>query len=259
MANFEDLIKRGLGAFPGLKKIEELKKVLVVQPHADDADVGIGGTIAKLVDNGCEVTYLTLTDDRCGTSDPSMLPETLVKIRMQEQEEAAKVLGVKEVIWLGYYDSELYPSLELREKIIRVIREKKPEAIFTVDPWLMYEAHPDHRTTGIMAAEAFMFSGLPNVNRKHLEEGLEPHAAEYIAFFVTSKPNTYVDITNYLDKKLEAVKKHKSQFGHAWSFFESYIRYQGRRYGKQINVQYAEAFKVMPGIFLHYNVDASEL
>jgi LmbE family N-acetylglucosaminyl deacetylase len=259
MMSFENIIKEGLKAFPSLKKIEELKKVLVIQPHADDADVGIGGTIAKLIDNGCEVIYLTLTDDRCGTSDPSVLPEKLVKIRMQEEEEAARILGVKELIWLGYYDSELYPSLELREKIIRVIRERRPEAIFTVDPWLLYEAHPDHRATGIMATEAFMFSGLPNVNRKHLDEGLEPYAAESIAFFVTPRPNTYVDITNYLDKKLEAVRKHKSQFEHAWSFFESYIKYQGRRYGKQINVQYAEAFKVMPGIFLHYNVDASEL
>jgi len=243
----------------GLPKIEELKKVIVFQPHCDDADIGIGGTIAKLSSLGCEVTYVTLTDSSKGTSDPSITSKELAEIRKKEQEEAAKVLGVKELIWLNYPDTELYPSLDLRKKIIEIIRKKKPEAIFTLDPWICYEAHPDHRTTGIVVAEAFMFSGLPNVNREQIEEGLQPHNANYIGFFITSKPNTFVDITDYIDKKLEAVSKHKSQVEKDWKIFELYIRAQGERYGKQINVKYAEAFKIMPSLLLHYNVDASEL
>ena len=254
----EKILTGGIKAL-GLKRLEDLRRVICVQPHPDDADVGIGGTIAKLSRLGCEIIYVTMTDDRVSISDPSLTTDRIVKIRRKEQEEAADVLGVKELIWLGYPDSELYPSLEARSKLIELIRKKKPEAVFTVDPWLAYEAHPDHISTGTMASEASMFSGLYNANPEQLRGGLQPHEPEYVAFFVTPRPNTYFDITDTFQTKLEVVRKHRTQFEARWDFYESYLKYQARRYGEQIGVEYAEAFKVVPPILLHYNVDAERL
>ncbi|MBO3803831.1 MAG: PIG-L family deacetylase [Candidatus Brockarchaeota archaeon] len=254
----EALLKGGVKAL-GLRRPEDLRRVVCVQPHPDDADVGIGGTVAKLSKLGCEVTYVTMTDDRASISDPSLTTDRIVEIRRKEQEEAASVLGVKELVWLGYPDSELFPSLEARGRLIEIIRRKKPDAVFTVDPWLAYEAHPDHRSTGMVASEASMFSGLYNVNPEQLAGGLRPHQPEYVAYFVTPRPNAYVDVTDTFQAKLEAVRKHGTQFLEKWDFYESYIRYQGKRYGGEIGVEYAEAFKIMPPFLLHYNVDAERM
>jgi LmbE family N-acetylglucosaminyl deacetylase len=253
-----EILTSGIAAL-GLKRPEDLKRVMCIQPHPDDTDIGIGGTIAKLAKFGCKVIYVTMTDDRASISDPSMSTEEIVRVRRKEQEEAAKVLGVGELIWLDYVDSELYPNLEARRKLIELIRRERPEAIFTVDPWITYEAHPDHRSTGIIASEAMIFSGLYNVNPEQLRGSLLPHQPGYMAYYVTPRPNTYVDISDSLEVKLEAVRKHRTQFEEKWDFYESFVRFQAERYGREMGKKYAEAFKIMPPALLHYNVDAERL
>jgi len=254
----EEIYSRGIKAL-GLKGIDGLKSAMCIQPHPDDADVGIGGTVAKLAKRGSEVTYVTMTDDRASISDPSLTTEAIVKVRRGEQEAAAEVLGVRELVWLDYPDSGLSPNLEARGRLVELIRRKRPEAIFTVDPWLTYEAHPDHRNAGLLASEALMFSGLYNVNPEQLHGGLRPHQPEYVAYFVTQRPNTYVDISETFRDKLEAIGRHRTQFEGKWAFFESYVRHQAERYGKEIGTRYAEAFKVMTPLLLHYNVDAERM
>lgn len=236
---------------PGYDRIfKEAKRVLCVQAHPDDMDCLAGGTIAKMTREGKEVIYVTVTDGRVGTSDPNLWPEKLAIIRRREQEEAARILGVGKILWLGYRDSELQPSLELRNKLIRIIREIKPDLIITIDPWLPYEAHPDHRYTGLMVAEAFLFSGLPHVNPKDLRDGLTPHTARYIAFCFTHRPNVYIDISDTLDIKLKAVCAHKSQFGDG-NEISTILRWFAEIVGKTAGVRYAEAFKVMNGRSIH--------
>jgi LmbE family N-acetylglucosaminyl deacetylase len=168
-------------------------------------------------------------------------------------------LGVRELVWLDYPDSELGLNLEARGKLVELIRRRGPEVIFTVDPWLTYESHPDHRNTGLLASEALLFSGLYNVNPEQLRGSLRPHQPEYVAYYVTQRPNTYVDISRSLGNKLEAMRKHRTQFEGAWDFFESYVRFQAERYGKEMGTRYAEAFKVMTPSLLHYNVDAERM
>lgn len=254
----EEIYARGIKAL-GLKGVEGLKSAMCIQPHPDDADVGIGGTVAKLSKLGSEVTYVTMTDDRASISDPSLTTEEIAKIRREEQEAAAKVLGVRGLVWLDYPDSGLSMNLEARGKLVELIRRKRPEAIFTVDPWLTYEAHPDHRNTGLLVSEALMFSGLYNVNPEQLQGGLGPYQSDYVAYFVTQRPNTYIDISESLGDKLEAIRKHRTQFEEKWAFFESYVRFQAERYGKEIGTRYAEALKLMTPLLLHYNVDAERM
>ena len=81
--------------------LESCKRILCIQPHPDDNEIGAGGTIAKLADKGCEIFYLTATDGRLGTSDPSISPLDLIKTRDAELKAAAGVLGAQKVYIVG--------------------------------------------------------------------------------------------------------------------------------------------------------------
>ena len=239
--------------------LERAKNVLCIQPHPDDADFGAGGTIAKLTKHGCEVTYVSVMDDRVGTFKPDLWPEKLAVLRVREQEKAADILGVKKLIWLGYRDSELYPSLELRGKLIKIIREARPDVVMTNDPWLPYETHPDHRYAGLMAAEAVTFSPFPHVNPEQIREGLKPYSVPYICFFVTHRPNTYIDISHTIETKIKAILAHKTQVGEDPKKLEKLMRAYGSEMGKKMNVDYAEAFKILKPRHLHANPFAENL
>ncbi len=245
----------------GLNEVfKTVRRILCIQPHPDDTDLAAGGLIAKLAERGCEVTYVTMTDGRIGTLDPKISSEKLAAIRMVEQKEAAKILGVKNLIWLNYKDSELKPTIEARNKLISVIRKFKPDIILTVDPWLTYEAHPDHIATGMLAAEASFFAMLPHANSSDMKNGLKPHTVEFIAFYWTRKPNVYVDITDHMEIKLKAVASHKSQFpSETFKEIEHRLRIYSRLMGKKIGVKYAEAFKVLSLRHLHCCIYAEDL
>ncbi|MEM2027397.1 MAG: PIG-L family deacetylase [Candidatus Bathyarchaeia archaeon] len=100
-----------------------VQKMMCIQPHPDDTDVAAGGLVAKLAERGCEITYVTMTDGCMGTLDQKIYPEMLASIRVSEEEESAKILGVKKLIWLNCKDSELRPTIETRSRLITLIRE----------------------------------------------------------------------------------------------------------------------------------------
>lgn len=225
--------------------------MLSIQPHPDDTEIAAGGTVAMLSSRGCRVIYVTVTDGGAGTQDPSISWEELVRIRKREQEEAAKILGVSELVWLNFRDSELRPTLELRNRLITLIRRYRPDVVLTIDPWLPYEIHPDHTATGIAASEAFFFSNLANVNRPDLEMGLEPYTPRYIAYYWSRNPNLYIDITDLIEVKRRAMAAHRSQFGE--ETINLLIKYS-ELLGRKAGYRYAEAFKVLNHSALHVNV-----
>ena len=114
--------------------MEEQKPVLVVTPHPDDAEGGAGGTIARWVAEGRKVVLVLCTNGDKGTSDRNVSPESLVKTREEEQRQAASVLGISEVVFLGFPDQSLEDCSEFREKIVRQIRIHRPHTVITVDP-----------------------------------------------------------------------------------------------------------------------------
>ncbi len=238
--------------------LNSAKSALVVQAHPDDAEIGAGGTIAKLAARGVEINYLTVTDGRAGTHTRTVYPEQLVPIRRAEEQAAMKVLGAKNAYWLDVRDGELEPSISVRGGIMRVIRTLKPEVVITLDPWLPYEAHPDHRHAGMMASEAALLSQWPYVHSEHYSEGLQSTKVQAIAFMITSKPNTFIDVTDTFDKKLSAVKCHWSQFGDSWSNFSQLLRVQAERDAKRAGMSggLAEALKVLSTAQLHVNQNA---
>jgi LmbE family N-acetylglucosaminyl deacetylase len=226
------------------------KKVLVVGAHPDDNDFGAGATVAKAAGQGAEVIYLIATTGQRGSSDENMTPERLSEIRRKEQEEAAKVLGVREVRFLDYVDGELIPDIRLKERIVKSIRRYKPDIVFTMDPSFFYYKsygmvnHSDHRAIG----EATLDACYPLARDlmsfpEHGKEGLNPHKVKELLLhsFVPENANFYVDVTNTFDTKIKALSLHKSQVGNMQGV-EKRMRDRAEVAGRLARCRYAEAF-----------------
>src|SRR5271157_5342391 len=131
---------------------EELQRVLVVVAHPDDPEFFCGATLAKWAREGKEIRYLLLTCGDKGSDSPDVTPEMLCADRQEEQNNAARVIGAKGVVFLSYHDGELFNTLDVRRAIVREIRTFKPHVIVTNDPLTYIRDnginHADHRTAG---------------------------------------------------------------------------------------------------------------
>jgi LmbE family N-acetylglucosaminyl deacetylase len=190
--------------------------VLVVMAHPDDAEFSAGGTLGRWTDAGARVTYCVCTDGDKGTSDPSRDPREVAELRIAEQRAAARVLGVEDVVFLGHPDGVLQPTLELRRDVVRVIRTVRPEAVLCPDPTRRfgpaYINHPDHRAIGEVALDAVYPSARdPLVFPELVVEGLEPHKVSQVFLSNPSEPTCLVDISTTLERKIEALRQHRSQ------------------------------------------------
>ena len=226
-------------------------RVLAVFAHPDDPEFGAGGSMAKLVQDGAEVTYVIVTDGRQGGEDPKQKDSELVAIRQREQRAAAKVLGIKRIEFLGYKDGHVSPNLKLRRDIVRMIRKYKPELVITHVPGRVLDApmggsHPDHLAVGeATMAAVYPDSRNPRAFRGLLKQGYAPHIVNevWIPYWILG--DHFVDISKTLDLKLEALKKHKSQVskpGMEWDV-DKWIRKRHRDIGKKGGYRYAESFK----------------
>jgi LmbE family N-acetylglucosaminyl deacetylase len=223
-------------------------RVLVVMAHPDDAEFGVGGTVARWAKEGRHVTYVILTDGNRGSSDPAMTAERLAQIRHAEQRAAALKLGVKDVFFLGYDDGSLQATMDLRRQITRWIRRVKPDVVVAPDPtrrWTgqRYINHPDHRAAGEATLDAIIpGSDTRLVFPELLEEGLEPHQVKEIYLSGSNEADVFVDITDSMDTKVAALREHKSQIGD-WEELDKTIRERAAEMGKSQQLQFAEGFK----------------
>jgi len=190
------------------------KRVVVFEAHGDDMEFTCGGTIAKFANGGHEITLVVATDNDKGSFELSV--DELRAARDKEVQGGATVLGVGRVVCLGYSDGELLeqaPLHVLRGRFMRIIREVKADIVFTWDPFTPYEGHPDHRAVAMAASEAASFAHLPLYYPDHMEEGLAPHYVGEQWFFAKAPrdQNKFVDITDTIDRKIEALYQHESQ------------------------------------------------
>ena len=217
--------------------------LMVISPHPDDCEFGVAGTVAKLTGEGKNVVYVICTNGDKGTSDRTLTPEKLAKIREKEQLAAAKVLGVKETVFLKYPDQEIEDCHDFRRNLVRVIRKYKPFAVATSDPYRKYMWHRDHRITGIVAADAvFPYSRDHLAYPELLEQGLEPHKVSEMWFWGSDEPNYKQDITGTFDIKLKALRCHKSQVGGVPPEMQDRMKEFARINAKGENFELAEAF-----------------
>jgi LmbE family N-acetylglucosaminyl deacetylase len=198
----------------------QVERILVVTAHPDDIDFGAAGTIANWTDAGIEVTYCLVTDGDAGGFDRSVPRAEMPILRREEQRNAAKVVGVEDVRFLGYPDGRLELTLDLRRAISRVIRQVRPQRMLTQSPERYWErihaSHPDHLTAGEATLRAvypdarnpFAFPELLN------DEGLEPWEVAEVWIMSHPAPNHYVDVTDTFDRKIAALRAHLSQTAH---------------------------------------------
>jgi LmbE family N-acetylglucosaminyl deacetylase len=221
------------------------ESAMVIVAHPDDAEFTMAGTIAAWTGAGCRVTYVVCTDGNAGTHEPGMTRERLAEIRRTEQRAACATLGVGDVVFLGYDDGQLQPTLEVRRHLVRAIRHYKPEVVLTADPTRLFSGdryinHPDHRAAGQAALDAVApASEMPLL----WPEMGEPHKVHRVYVYGNSEPNEWVDISETIGTKIEALKKHASQLGD-WDPTERIMEWSAET-GKDKGMAHAEAFRVI--------------
>ncbi|MDR9459593.1 MAG: PIG-L deacetylase family protein [Dehalococcoidia bacterium] len=223
---------------------DSIETVMVVSPHPDDAEIGAGGTIALWRRQGREVMYVICTTGDKGSSDPNMTSETLAQMRRQEQMEAAKLLGVSTVIFLGYPDGGLEDTPAFRGELVRLIRKHRPEIVLTTDPYRKYLWHRDHRITGIVTMDAIFPYARDHLSYpEQIGEGLKPHKVKEIYFWGAEDSDTFIDVEETFSLKLSALSCHVSQVGQYGDILKQHVEERASKAGKSQGVALAEAFR----------------
>jgi LmbE family N-acetylglucosaminyl deacetylase len=221
------------------------RSAMVIVAHPDDAEFTMAGTVATWTGAGCRVTYVVCTDGNAGSHEPGMTREKLAEIRRTEQRAACARLEVSEVVFLGYDDGLLQPTLDLRRDLVRAIRRYKPEVVLTADPTRFlsgdrYINHPDHRAAGQAALDAVA----PAAQMPLLwPETGDPHKVHRVYVYGNNEPNEWVDISATIDQKIAALKEHASQMGD-WDPTER-IKGWASHVGEEKGLAFAEAFRVI--------------
>jgi LmbE family N-acetylglucosaminyl deacetylase len=217
--------------------------------HPDDPEFSMGGSAAVWSDAGADIVYVIITDGSAGSNEPGADLAALVKLREEEQRGAAAATGVREVLFLGYKDGTLEPTIALRRELTRLIRQYRPDRVVTGDPTAFffgegYINHADHRA----AAEAAVTAVFPSAVTRPifpdlLAEGLEPHQVkELYITFSEGQQVTHVDISAGIERKIEALRCHKSQVEVGDG---KWLRDWAAETGKAAGIAFAESFRVM--------------
>lgn len=241
------------------------KRILAIQAHYDDIDIAVGGLVAKLVNSGAEVLYVTVTDDLAGVIDLTLSKEVAAARLASEAEKAAQILGVLGIYYLNYPDAGDWTVYQARRDLITVVRQFQPDGIISLDPWLNNEAHADHYKSGFAAVEAAILADVLGVEGTDLKipaefVSSEKREIEAVALFNSNQANTFVDIDQVLDTKLAAVSQYVSQFTdesmagmlEALPMRSKYFAGLGHAANKLSNdVKYCEPIKVLSTGTLH--------
>lgn len=194
----------------------QVERVAAFGAHPDDCEFSAGGTLARFVDLGVEVTIVVCSD---GSRGGRGLDDTAL-VRSGEQERSAEELGIKRLQSLDRRDGDVVCDEALRADVVRAIRELRPDLVLTHDPTTLWRrfgsrtflGHTDHRATGQAVLDAiYPRSGSPNFFPEQLVRGVEPWEPGLLWLFDTAAPDARVDIGATLDRKLAALACHESQ------------------------------------------------
>jgi LmbE family N-acetylglucosaminyl deacetylase len=231
-----------------VKQPAPIQRVLVITAHPDDSGFGAGGTVARLVQEGKQVSYCIVTNGNKGSGDRRMTPERLAGIRAEEQRNAARVLGVETVDFLGFPDCEVEDTRETRMAVTAAIRRHRPDRLIIQNPHRtrnLGASHRDHRTVAGIALDCVY-----PLARDHmafpelLAQGLEPHKVREVYMMWWDNPETVIDISDTIDLKIKALACHASQFKD-FAAVESRVRERAAFFGKPRGYAYAETFDVI--------------
>lgn len=234
---------------------EQSGVAMVIVAHPDDGEFGCAGTVAAWAREGWEIYYVICTDASAGGPDDVTVvgPEERKQVsetRKAEQRAAARILGVKDVIFLAYPDGLLEPSISLRRDLVRCIRRYRPGRVICQSPERVWTPayrvpvyHPDH----LAAGQAAMVAIYPAAQNpwdfpELLSEGLPPSKVSEIYVMSAPGPNFAVDISATLHLKLAALKAHTSQLAESFPMVEELMRSLAAAVGEHHGFSFAEAF-----------------
>jgi LmbE family N-acetylglucosaminyl deacetylase len=220
-------------------------RVLAVYAHPDDPEVSCGGALARWARAGSEVHVVVCTKGDKGSSDPDVDPEELAERRAQEMGAAAEVLGLAGHHRLGHADGEIENTTELRRQLVALIRDTRPEFVVCPDPTAVffgpsYFNHHDHRVVGWAALDAVS----PAAAQPHyFPETGAPHGVGAVFLSGTLEPDAWVDISDTVDVKAQALLCHQSQIGETAEWLRTVVRERAEDAGRQAGVTFAEGFR----------------
>lgn len=224
------------------------QRALFIYAHADDIEFGVAGTAAVWARHGCQVRYILLTDSSIGSHDLTMTREKLAAIREAEQQASAEIAGAVDCIFLGQPDGQLEATMALRQELVRLIRQYRPNAVVCGDPTQFFPNdnrinHPDHRAAAQVALDAvFPSADSPLLFPELLTAGYAPHKVNYVYISSPSgEPNYYVDISETLPIKIEALRQHRSQLND-WDPAPR-LQEWSANVGRKVGFAHAEAFR----------------
>ena len=205
---------------------------LAICPHADDAAAFFGGTLTKFADEGWRTILVRVTDD--AKDSVGLTIEETTRLNTEQLNEAARIMGVSEVVELGYATDCMGDVSEpaLRERFVYLFRKYRPFAVFTFDPFGLYENNMDHIVTAHAVDEAFWVSCFDLHYPDHLAEGLEPFSVCERWYYGRDLPgaNYAVDISGTIERKIDALAAHDLMMRH----FLHQLRLQARTWGRTI-------------------------
>jgi LmbE family N-acetylglucosaminyl deacetylase len=247
-----------------LPKFEKCESFAFIGPHPDDIEVACGPTIDKLVKMGKRVCFIVCTNGQYGSNDPAMTKENMVKIREKEAIAAAKVLGVTDVRFMGFPDGGEYDLKKMKDKIAVELVKFKPDIVFTADPHLRSEIHPDHLQAGRAGELAFFYSQFSLMMR---DLGIEDRAyPKAIAYYYTDRPNYFFKIKKEnMEARIKALETHESQFiaddemKKNFNYLKLYFKITAFKHGsKRLHLK-ADGYRVMLPLHTHCAPEASDM
>lgn len=225
------------------------KRAMWIVAHPDDIEFGSVGTAARWVQGGCTVCYVLVTSGDVGIAKPDITRAQAAATREAEQNDAAALVGVHEVVYLREPDGMVVNTLDLRRQLVREIRRFKPEVVVCGDPTVFfvesnYINHPDHRAVAAAALDAvFPAAGQPHIFEDMAAEGLTAHKVRKVYVEGWGGGDTWINISDVIDLKIAALRKHTSQMGD-WDP-TTMVREWAASAGKGKEMDYAEVFRVM--------------
>lgn len=192
-------------------------RVLAFAAHPDDIDFGAAGTLARWAREGADITYCIMTSGDAGGFDPADRSK-VSGLRQDEQREAARRVGARDVVFLGERDGYLEVNHAVIARAVEQIRRVRPDVVLSMHPernWDRLQAsHPDHLACGeIVTRAVYPAAENPFAYPELADQGLEAYKVPWLWFYGAprERENTAVDVTETADTKLAAIRVHASQ------------------------------------------------
>ncbi len=237
-----------------IPEIEQYQRFLFIGPHPDDIEIGAGATVAKLARLGKDICFLICTDGRfgLGNAPEGVGPDELALLRAEEARAAAALLGVGDVRFLGLSDGALYETSELERGIADAVADFCPDILFVPDPCVSSECHADHLNVGEAVRRIACFAPYSELMAASYQRQGAPVKA--VAFYMTAKPNRFVNTRGFLDRQLDALRCHGSQYPENCADDKAirlYLKLRSADFGLRTFSGSAEGFRVLDSIHMH--------